>query len=119
MSRKYKFRANSKFYFISFAVVYWIDVFIRNEYKNQLLESWKYCQKEKGLEIYVLCIMSSQFYMITRSRSALAEWRIWVWHLAKFEIILNLQVKIYYKMSELRKTYSGGLFYLTFPVVVQ
>ena len=35
--------------FVSFAVVYWVDVFIRNEYKDILLESWRYCQKSKGL----------------------------------------------------------------------
>ena len=50
MSRKYKFHDSDKLFFISFAVVYWIDVFIREEYKEIILESWKYCQREKGLE---------------------------------------------------------------------
>jgi len=49
MSRKYKFNNTDSLYFISFATVYWIDVFIRNEYKLIMLDSWKYCQKEKGL----------------------------------------------------------------------
>ena len=35
MSRKYKFWDSQKMYFISFATVYWIDVFIRNEYKDE------------------------------------------------------------------------------------
>ena len=43
MSRKYKFRDNSKLYFVSFAVINWIDVFIRNEYKQVLLDSLDYC----------------------------------------------------------------------------
>ena len=47
MSRKYKFRDNDKLYFISFSVVYWIDVFIRNEYKDILLDSLKYCVNNK------------------------------------------------------------------------
>ena len=64
MSRKYKFGNNEKLYFISFAVVYWIDLFIRKEYKDILLESWKYCQKEKNLELYGWCIMSSHVHMI-------------------------------------------------------
>ena len=64
MSTKYKFRDQSKLYFVSFAVVYWIDVFIRNEYKDILLDSWRYCQKAKGLEIYAWCIMSSHVHMI-------------------------------------------------------
>ncbi|HEX8019919.1 hypothetical protein [Mucilaginibacter sp.] len=51
MSTKYKFYDQDKLYFISFSVVYWIDLFIRNEYKQVLLDSWKHCQKHKGLEI--------------------------------------------------------------------
>jgi len=38
MSRKYKFHDNDKLYFISFAVVNWIDVFIRDEYKEIIIE---------------------------------------------------------------------------------
>ncbi|HCR53740.1 MAG TPA: transposase [Cytophagales bacterium] len=68
MSRKYKFSDNDKLYFISFAVVGWVDVFIRKEYKDILLESWRYCQKEKALEIYAWCVMSSHVHMIIGSR---------------------------------------------------
>ena len=64
MSRKYKFGDSTKLYFISFAVVYWIDLFIREEYKQLMLESWRYCQREKDLEIYGWCIMTSLVHMI-------------------------------------------------------
>ncbi len=64
MSRKYKFHDNNKLYFISFAVVNWIDVFIRNEYKQELIKSWKYCSEHKGLQIYGWCIMTSHVHMI-------------------------------------------------------
>ena len=64
MSRKYKIRDQEKIYFVSFAVVYWIDVFIRNEYKKILLNSLRFCQKEKGLEIYAWCIMTSHIHLI-------------------------------------------------------
>ncbi len=67
MSRKYKFKNPEGIYFISFATVYWIDVFIRNEYKDILIESWKYCQKEKGLDIYAWIIMTSHVHMIIGS----------------------------------------------------
>ena len=67
MSRKYKFGDNSQLYFISFSVVYWIDVFVREEYKNVLLESWKFCQEKKGLEIYGWIIMPSHAHMIISS----------------------------------------------------
>ena len=42
MSRNYKFHNPEGLYFISFAVVGWFDVFIRNEYKDLFLESLKY-----------------------------------------------------------------------------
>jgi len=38
MSRKYKFHDNDKLYFISFATVHWIDVFVREEYMKIVLE---------------------------------------------------------------------------------
>jgi putative transposase len=64
MSRKYKFVDSEGLYFVSFAVVNWIDVFIRNEYKDILLDSWNYCIKNKGLEIFAWCIMTSHVHMI-------------------------------------------------------
>lgn len=64
MSRKYKFHDSNKLYFVSFAVVYWIDLFIREEYKKIVLDSWKYCIKNKGMELYGWCIMSSHVHMI-------------------------------------------------------
>lgn len=67
MSRKYKFHNPDGLYFISYATVYWIDVFIRNEYKNVLIESWKYCQQNKGLNIHAWVIMSSHVHMIISS----------------------------------------------------
>lgn len=64
MSRKYKIRDQSKLYFVSFATVYWIDLFIRPEYNQILIESLKFCQKEKGLGIFGWCIMSSHVHLI-------------------------------------------------------
>jgi putative transposase len=67
MSTKYKFWDSHKMYFISYATVNWIDVFIRNEYKEELISCWKYCQQTKGLEIYAWCIMPSHVHMIISS----------------------------------------------------
>ena len=64
MSGGYKFRDQDELYFISFAVVNWIDLFIRNEYKEILLTSWRHCRQHKGLEIYGWCIMTSHVHMI-------------------------------------------------------
>src|SRR5882672_92792 len=67
MSRKYKFRDQDKLYFISFAVVHWIDLFIRNIYRDILLESWKFCQDKKGMDLYGYVIMTSHVHMIIGS----------------------------------------------------
>ena len=67
MSRNYKFYNPEGVYFISFAVVEWLDVFTRNEYKNIIIDSLHYCQKEKGMEIFAWCIMTSHIHLIFRS----------------------------------------------------
>lgn len=67
MSRNYKFHNPEGVYFVSFAVVEWIDVFTRNEYKNILLESLAFCQKDKGMEIYAWCIMTNHMHLVFRS----------------------------------------------------
>ena len=64
MSRKYKILDQEKPYFVTFTVVYWIDVFIKKEYRDIFLESVKYCQKHNGLEVYAWCIMTSHVHMI-------------------------------------------------------
>lgn len=64
MSRKYKFRNPEGLYFITFSVVRWIDVFTRNIYREILLDSFKYCQQNKGLQIQAFVIMTNHVHMI-------------------------------------------------------
>ena len=70
MSRKYKFREKTGVYFISFAVVNWIDVFTREVYFGCLIEALDYCRKNKAMEIYGYCIMPSHVHLIFRSGNA-------------------------------------------------
>lgn len=67
MSRKYKFHNPEAAYFVSFATVYWIDVFVRQEYFNVLEESINYCRLEKGMEVFAYCFMPSHVHLIFRS----------------------------------------------------
>ena len=71
MSRNYKFHNSEGLYFVSFAVVDWLDVFTRNEYKDIALESLSYCQKNKGMEIFAWCIMSNHLHLVFRSINGL------------------------------------------------
>ena len=72
MSSKYKFVDTEGYYFVTYSVVGWIDVFIRNEYKNILLESWRYCQRSKGLQIHAWMIMTNHVHMIISRGSSIA-----------------------------------------------
>ncbi len=47
MSRNYKFHNKSGLYFVSFATVYWIDVFTREKYLSIPSQSIDYCRTEK------------------------------------------------------------------------
>ena len=67
MSRKYKFRNKSGAYFVSFATVYWIDVFTRQCYFSVLAEGINYCRKQKGMEVFAYCFMPSHVHLVLRS----------------------------------------------------
>ena len=70
MSRNYKFKNNEGVYFVSFATVYWIDVFTREKYFAILIESIDYCRKDKGMELYAYCFMTNHVHLIFRSENS-------------------------------------------------
>ncbi|QQL51000.1 REP-associated tyrosine transposase [Mucilaginibacter ginkgonis] len=67
MSRNYKFLDPEGLYFVSFATVFWVDVFVRRLYFDCLVDDLNYCVKEKGMEIYAWCIMPSHVHLVFRS----------------------------------------------------
>jgi len=71
LSRNYKFRNPDGLYFVSFAVVNWLDVFTQNHYKEIVLDSLRFSQKHKGMEIIAWCIMPNHVHLIFRSVSGL------------------------------------------------
>lgn len=68
MSRKYKFHNQEGLYFVSFATVYWLDIFVRDNYFHELIKSLDYCRQNKGMEIYAYCIMPSHMHLIFRAK---------------------------------------------------
>lgn len=64
MSSKYKIRDQDKLYFVTFTIIEWIDLFTRRIYRDILLDSLRYCQKNKGLDLCAYCIMSSHAHLI-------------------------------------------------------
>ena len=51
-------------YFTTSTVTDWMDVFTRPVYKHIIVESLKYCQTQKGLEIYAWVLMTNHLHMI-------------------------------------------------------
>ena len=64
MGLKYRIGDQSDFYFVTFTAVRWIDVFIRDNYRQIFIGSVKYCQKEKGLLVGAWVIMTSHIHLI-------------------------------------------------------
>ncbi len=54
-------------YFITLTVAGWIDIFTRRCYCDVVIDSWKYCMEQKGLEIFAYVIMPSHIHMVARS----------------------------------------------------
>lgn len=42
-------------------------MFIRREYKDIVVDSLKYCNRHKGLEVYAWCLMSSHVHLVIGS----------------------------------------------------
>lgn len=64
MSTKYKATTTDQAYFITITTVGCIDVFTRLNQKNNIINTLKYCQENKGLEIYAYCLMSSHLHLL-------------------------------------------------------
>ena len=68
VSRKYKIRDQDQLYFVTFTVIRWLDVFTRREYRDIFMDSLRYCQQYKGLDLYAYCIMTNHVHMIIGRR---------------------------------------------------
>jgi putative transposase len=64
MSDKYKMYEPDKEYFITMTTVGWLYVFTHKNHKMAIVDSLKYCQRNKGLEIYGWVLMHSHLHLI-------------------------------------------------------
>jgi REP element-mobilizing transposase RayT len=58
----------SGIYFITPTVVDWVDVFTKPVYKNLIIESLQFCQREKGLTIYAWVIMTNHLHLVVSAK---------------------------------------------------
>lgn len=68
MSTKFKFTAPGAMYFVTGTVVEWADVFTRNVYKDILLDSIRFCQKNQQLQIHAWVLMTNHFHLICSTK---------------------------------------------------
>ncbi|MCX6315788.1 MAG: transposase [Bacteroidetes bacterium] len=59
---------------MTFTIMGWIDVFSRQRYRDIVLDSFRYCRKNKGLQIGAYVIMSNHVHAIlTATRGNLSD----------------------------------------------
>jgi len=51
-------------YYLTFSNCRWVDVFTRKIYRDIVIESFAYCQKHKGLELFAYVIMSNHIHLL-------------------------------------------------------
>jgi REP element-mobilizing transposase RayT len=67
MSTKYKATTTEECYFITITTVGWVDVFTRLNQKQNIITALKYCQENKGSEIYAYCIMTNHVHLLFKA----------------------------------------------------
>ena len=69
MSHQYRVRNPEEIHFVTFTIVDWVDIFTRPAYKELIIESLKYCQQHKGLEIYAFCLMTNHLHLLVSANT--------------------------------------------------
>ena len=64
MSTKYQATDITQAYFITTTTVGWVDIFTRLNQKYIIIDALRYCQKNKGLEIYAYCLTRQRGFAI-------------------------------------------------------
>jgi REP element-mobilizing transposase RayT len=67
MSTGYKIQDQESAHYLTFQIVEWVDIFSRKVYRDIVIESLRYCQLHKGLEIYAFVVMSNHVHLLVRS----------------------------------------------------
>lgn len=67
MSTGYKIHEKDGAHFLTFQIVGWVDLFTRKQYRDVVIESFKYCQQNKGLNLFAFVIMSNHIHLLAQS----------------------------------------------------
>ena len=69
MSTGYQIVEQDELHYVTFQIVRWIDIFSRKVYRDIVIDSFRYCQHNKGLEIYAFVVMSNHIHAFIRSNT--------------------------------------------------
>lgn len=64
MSTGYQIYNQHGYYFLTFQVVGWVDIFTREDYRQVLMEAFSYCIHNKGLRVHAYVVMSNHVHCI-------------------------------------------------------
>ena len=62
MSTGYKIGKDDSAYYLTFQVIGWVDLFTRQVYRDIVVESIKFCQANKGINLFAYVIMSNHVH---------------------------------------------------------
>ncbi|HZK08854.1 MAG TPA: transposase [Bacteroidales bacterium] len=69
MSSGYRISDQNKTYFLTFQIVGWVDLFTRKVYRDIVIDSLKFCQEKKGLNLFAYVIMSNHMHLLAQSEN--------------------------------------------------
>jgi len=55
-------------HFLTVTIIEWIDIFTKPQYFQIIIDSLKYCRKNKGLLLYEFVIMTNHLHLIARAK---------------------------------------------------
>ena len=67
MPTGYQIKDQEQLHFLTLQVVRWVDVFTRAIYRDIIIDSLLYCQRNKGLQIFAYVIMSNHIHLLVQS----------------------------------------------------
>lgn len=69
MSVKYKILDQHGLNYLTCTISGWVDLFTRAEFRDIILESWRYCSEHKGLQIWAYVFMSNHIHFIANTQA--------------------------------------------------
>ena len=67
MTTGYQIKEQDALYYLTLQVVDWVDVFTRQCYRDIVVDSMRYCQLNKNLQVFAYVIMSNHIHLIANS----------------------------------------------------